>query len=188
MKTLTLTLAALLLTACGTPCERPHIELIQDEDGNTVIEYKTEPERPIDVKFEILKRDSTTVIKCTAKYTTNYSDIPNTLLVKVCANGKCGMENGITGILTYHANEWDELLDVEKITCLISQPGYAVCTEGFLTECYETQLIPKKTLLGANAPVEGTCLLNPADPYADYCKGGYWDNETSRFVCEDGWY
>lgn len=180
------------ITGCNQPCERPHIELVKDENGNTVIDVHGTPEEDIKVTFEILKRDSKTVIKCSAKYVTGPKDpnAPNNLRVKVCANGECGMENSGSSVKDYWPTQWEDLQDFDKITCLVYQPEYMTCVEGFalIGECFDWKVTPRHVVYNVSAPVEHLCLLNPSDPYADYCKGGYWDNERNRFVCTEGWY
>jgi len=194
MKKIATLFTLLALTGCNQPCERPHIELITDENGNTVINVPENPkENNIRVTFEVIKRDSKTVLKCSAKYYAtgpNDPNAPNTLRVKVCANRECGMENSGSSVKDYWPAQWSKLHEIDKITCLVYQPEYRTCVEGFalIGECFEWENTPKRMVYNASAPVEHVCLLHPSDPYADYCKGGYWDNEQSRFVCTEGWY
>jgi hypothetical protein len=190
MKNIITTMVTLLaLTGCNKPCERHHIELMVD-NGDTVIEYTNKNDN-IEVSFDVVKKDSTTTVECSAEYVNDPTnqDVPRNLKVKVCVNGKCGQKNMLASTLTYWPNQWDDLADVDKITCIVYQPEYNVCTDGFMGECYNLQLVPEQVLTTAIAPVEKQCVLNLKDPYGtDYCKGGYWDNEKSKWVCNDGWY
>ena len=173
---------ALSASACGGPCERPHVEPV----GQPKISYQTEDVKP---EFYVKVSDSKTTFGCKATYINGPNDpeAPKKMKVQVCVKGGCSTPSTTYSEIDFWSRDWDKIEYIDKINCIASQDTY-FHMEGLLGEAWIVDTVPEHVVMSAYTDVAHSCIDVPDIKDMEFCSGGYWDTEESRWVCSEGWY